>query len=249
MSNDDLDRGTLHVGTFFDRLTDDYTNTIERCFPRYREMLWALLDYLPADRSNERARPSEDRSVQQVLELGCGTGNLSVLLRDQFDGATIRLVDVSEGSLSACQSRFQTTSDLIFQQADFRDLDYDPQSLDLVISSISVHHLTAEEKQVLFGKIYRWLRPGGIFAYADQHAGAAEDLYQRHIDNWKTLSHRAGSTSEQWQMWMQHQADHDHHDTLCDQIDWLRQAGFSVVDCPWRYLLWAVVQARKADSR
>ena len=34
-------------------------------------------------------------------------------------------------------------------------------------------------------------------------------------------------------------------DALIDQIDWLREAGFSVVDCPWRYLLWSVIQARK----
>ena len=54
------------VGTFFDTLTDGYTATIERCFPRYREMLWALLNYLP-----------QGRSFESILELGCGTGNLS----------------------------------------------------------------------------------------------------------------------------------------------------------------------------
>ncbi len=27
--------------------------------------------------------------------------------------------------------------------------------------------------------------------------------------------------------------------------DWLRRAGFPVVDRPWRYLLWSVNQARK----
>jgi hypothetical protein len=65
------------------------------------------------------------------------------------------------------------------------------------------------------------------------------------MDHWKAAAIGAGSTEQEWEMWMQHQADHDHHDTLTDQIDWLRNAGFSMVDCPWRYLLWAVVQARK----
>jgi hypothetical protein len=38
------------VGQFFDALTGEYTTVIERCFPRYQEMLWALLDYLPEGR-------------------------------------------------------------------------------------------------------------------------------------------------------------------------------------------------------
>ena len=57
----------------------------------------------------------------------------------------------------------------------------------------------------------------------------------------------AGSTEDEWQMWMQHQTEHDFHDTLSDQMAWLRDAGFETVDCVWRYLLWSVVQARKAS--
>jgi len=56
----------------------------------------------------------------------------------------------------------------------------------------------------------------------------------------------AGSTEDEWQMWMQHQTEHDFHDTLSDQMAWLRDAGFETVDCVWRYLLWSVVQARKS---
>lgn len=65
------------VGQFFDSLTDGYTETIERCFPRYREMLWTLMDYLPTG-----------RSFGSVLELGCGTGNLSVAIHDAFPQAS-----------------------------------------------------------------------------------------------------------------------------------------------------------------
>lgn len=221
------------VGYFFDALTDDYTRTIERCFPRYREMLWALLDYLP-----------RDRPIASVLELGCGTGNLSVLLREAFPTARLRLVDVSGDSLDVCRGRLGAAEGLSLEQEDFRNLAYDG-SFDLVISSIAIHHLDTAEKQTLFRQVYRWLTADGVFSFADQCAGATEDLYTRHIQNWKALSFEAGSTDAEWDMWMQHQAEHDHHDTLLDQLDWLRTAGFAIVDCPWRYLLWAVVQARK----
>ncbi len=223
------------VGRFFDSLTDDYTATIERCFPRYREMLWALLDYLP-----------ESHAVDSILELGTGTGNLTVLLAEKFPDATITAVDVSGESLNQCRQRLGDDHRLDFQQKDFRNLAYDGESFDLVASSISVHHLTSTEKQQLFRCIHGWLKPQGTFAYVDQHAGATSDLYQRHIDNWHQISSAAGSTDEEWQMWMQHQQQHDHHDSLGDQLRWLNEAGFEIVDCPWRYLLWTVLQARKS---
>jgi tRNA (cmo5U34)-methyltransferase len=233
----ETEQSRLSVESFFDRLSDDYTRTIQRCFPRYPEMLWALLDYLP-----------DDRSPQNILELGCGTGNLSLLLRERFPAAKIRMVDLSADSLAVCQSRFPCSDRLDFQQADFATLDYDKHSFDLVLSSIAIHHLVGEQKRQLFQRIRCWLTPGGVFSYADQHAGVSEDLHRRHMDNWKTLTTQAGSTPQEWQMWMQHQAEHDHHDTLPDQIDWLQAAGFSQVDCVWRYLLWAVLQSRAAAS-
>lgn len=222
------------VSHFFDTLTDDYTRTIERCFPRYREMLWALLDYLP-----------RDRQFESVLELGCGTGNLSVLLRETFPAARLKLVDISGESLDVCRSRIGSGGDISIEQADFRTLCCDDGSFDLVISSIAIHHLDPDEKQALFQQVHGWLRRDGVFSFADQCAGASDDLYARHIQNWKSASFAAGSTDPEWDMWMQHQAEHDHHDTLVDQLNWLREAGFSVVDCPWRYLLWSVIQARK----
>ncbi len=222
------------VGTFFDQLTDDYTATIERCFPRYREMLWAVLDYIP-----------DVFDPKRILELGCGTGNLSVLVAARFPNAEICCVDLAGESLEECGRRLGGADRVTLQQADFRELEYDSGEFDLIVSSIAVHHLDATGKQALFGKMNRWLSPQGMFVYADQHRGASDDVYRRHIDNWKELSLQAGSSEEEWAMWMQHQADHDHHDTLVDQLSWLQEAGFTSVDCVWRYLLWAVVQARR----
>jgi tRNA (cmo5U34)-methyltransferase len=219
---------------FFDALTDEYAAAIERCFPRYREMLWALLDYLP-----------DDLEVNRILELGSGTGNLTVLLAERYPTAKIELVDVSSDSLDECRKRIGIDDRFRYRTQDFRSLDAADGSFDLVVSSIAIHHLTSDEKPKLFAELCRVLRPGGMFAYADQHAGVTSAIYQRHIAHWKAASLGAGSSEAEWQMWMKHQADHDHHDTMLAQIDWLREAGFEAIDCPWRYLLWTVLQARK----
>ena len=224
-----------NVAEFFDSLTGEYTETIERCFPRYPEMLWAVLNYLPTG-----------RRFENILDLGAGTGNLSVAVHEAFPEATLRVVDVSRDSLDICRERLAECERLICDETDFRNLEFPEGSFDLIVSSIAIHHLDAAGKQSLFQRCHNWLSDGGIFCFADQCAGETEDLYARHIENWKQQTMQAGSTEAEWQMWMQHQAEHDHHDTLSDQMGWLREAGFESVDCVWRFLLWSVIQARKA---
>lgn len=224
-----------NVAEFFDSLTGEYTETIERCFPRYPEMLWAVVNYLP---SGQR--------FENILELGAGTGNLSVAIHQAYPDATLRVVDVSRESLEICRERLSSCKQLICDATDFRHLQFAENSFDLIVSSISIHHLKPDGKRTLFDRCHRWLASGGIFCFSDQCAGETEDLCARHIDNWKLLTMEVGSTETEWQMWMQHQSEHDFHNTLSDQMAWLREAGFETVDCVWRYLLWSVIQARKS---
>lgn len=222
------------VGAFFDSLTSDYTQAIERCFPRYREMLWALIEYLPTAFVPEG-----------ILELGAGTGNLTQLLLSKFPREHVQIVDVSGESLDVCVERFSGHDRLETRQADFRELDYSPGSFGLVVSSISIHHLDSGEKQTLFNNAFQWLRPGGVLAFADQFSGESKDVYQKHISRWKLESQKAGSTPAEWEMWMQHQATHDFHDSLPSHLAWLKSAGFSQIDCTWRFLLWATMHSVK----
>ena len=99
------------VDKFFDAISDDYTQKIERCFPRYREMLCALLHCLPSD--NRGA---------SILELGCGTGNLSLLLTQMFPSAKICFVDISSESLETCRQRVGGSRQYSFENTDIRDL-------------------------------------------------------------------------------------------------------------------------------
>lgn len=222
------------VGRFFDSLAGEYTEAILRCFPRYDEMLWALLEYLP------------DRSYHSILELGCGTGNLTVLATQKWPEANLLAVDLSADSIDVCRSRLADRPNIDYRTCDFRDLEFNPGQFDLVISSISIHHLNSAEKQTLFRQIEGWLQPGGVLGYVDQFASATAELSRKQLANWKRIALAAGSTNDEWQMWMQHAADHDHHDTLADQMAWLNAAGFGDIDCPWRYLLWTLLTAEKS---
>lgn len=101
-----------------------------------------------------------------VLDLGCGTGNLSLQL-----GAFRRLVcvDISAKMLAAAQEKLTEREGVEFVQADL--LGYfereDVLQFDAIVSTYAIHHLTEDEKAVLFRKIDGALKPGGRAVFGD----------------------------------------------------------------------------------
>ena len=220
---------------FYDRISSEYTSKIERCVPRYHEMHQSILRYIPADLKPEK-----------ILELGCGSGVLSELILKEYPVAELHVVDVSQEMLDLCRARLPSGANVVCHHADFRQLDFAAGRFDLVASSISIHHLEDPAKQILFGKIWEFLSDRGVLVYSDQFAGATPEIHQHHKEEWKSAAFRAGCTEEEWALWAKHEEEQDFHASLESQWKWLQEAGFSNVDCPWRYLLWTILIARKS---
>lgn len=218
---------------FYDGLSPRYDAAILRCVPRYKEMLWAILRYIP-----------DDLAPRRILDLGVGSGNLSEVVVDRYPEAVVTGLDISKEMLALARARLPADR-VNLVRSDFRELGFKDASFDLAVSSISIHHLPDEDKQTLFRELHRLLRPGGVLAYSDQFRGGTEQTYAKHIERWREESFAMGATEEEWAAWMAHQDDHDHHAPLVDQIGWLRDAGFVEVDCPWRFLLWTVLVGRR----
>ncbi len=222
------------VENFYDSLSHDYTDLIRRCVPRYGELLFNMFCYLP-----------RGFKPQRILDLGCGTGNLTEQIRLHFPDAEITAVDISGEILKECETRFRGDREIRYVQADFRDLPFAPASFDLVMSSIAIHHIRDPEKSLLYRRIHELLSPGGIFVFADQTRGITDEIYAVHMERWKEEAFNLGSTDENWRMWMEHQEAHDYHAPVSWHLDELRGSGFREVDALWKNIMWLVAWARK----
>ena len=222
------------VKQFYNDIKDQYTEYILRCVPRYSEMQWAVLHYIP-----------NGLKPRNILEIGCGTGNLSTLIIREYPESTIHLVDISDKMIEHCKEKFSDREKIKYYCNDFRDLDQDIPDCDLVLSTISIHHIKDNEKQILFKDVYKKLTENGIFCYSDQFSSFDDEIYRKNISAWEKESKAKGATDSEWDMWMQHQDDHDHHAPLTEQINWLKNARFKTVECVWRHLLWTVLIALK----
>jgi SAM-dependent methyltransferase len=101
----------------------------------------------------------------RVLELGCGTGRLTVSIAQR--GIDIVGVDLSDSMLAAARNKARAAGvEVPFIHADMRDLDLDGRFETILIPGNSLLHLLTNEelKQCLAG-VRRHLAPGGQLAF------------------------------------------------------------------------------------
>lgn len=208
----------------------NYDSLIRRAVPRYDEMIERLVSHLPVGAS-------------RILELGCGTGNLTLRLLEQFPSARIVTVDAAPEmtSLAAARARERGwDARLECLTARFEDLNFAPGSFDLVASCMSLHHV--KDKRPLYRGINAWLRPGGGLCFADQLLGATPEIQSEFWRAWLAFCREPGHcTEEEIASLEAHAAAHDHYEPLASHFRMLEEAGFATMDCVWRNHMYAVV--------
>ena len=99
---------------------------------------------------------------QRVLDLGCGTATLTILIKQTHPTAEVVGLDGDPKILAIAEAKAaQAGVKLALDHGLAFEMPYPDQSFDRVVSSLVIHHLTTENKRRTFKEIYRILRPGG----------------------------------------------------------------------------------------
>lgn len=196
-----------------------------------------------------------------ILELCCGEGLLAEVLLDRFPGMIVYGLDGSAEMLRQARerlgrfgSRFQCTT-FNLASGDWRRPEFSVQA---VVSSMAIHHLTGSQKQELFTDMYQMLMGGGTFVIADLVEQESEVGKRVAAETWDQVVQKRsleldGNTKafeffdrEGWNtFWHLDPEDIDKPSPLFDQLKWLENAGFMNVDVHWMLAGHAVFSARK----
>ena len=215
--------------------TADFDQGIRQLLPNYDEMLDAV------------ARCVSPQS-QRILDLGCGTGGLSMKVLKSCPTAQVVALDYSPRMLEFASDKLETAGYAPKQwtgiQADFGDWANHQLEIkdgfDACVSSLAIHHLTDEMKLKLFSRIRESLNPGGVFWNADPvlpDLPALSEAYQSVREEWAaqqgaSLAEIRAKTGKSTPYGY---SNPDQLATLDAHLQMLKTAGFESVAVPWKY--------------
>ncbi|WP_318373406.1 malonyl-ACP O-methyltransferase BioC [Enterobacter sp.] len=119
-----------------------------------------------------------ERSVERVLDAGCGPGTLSRYWREQ--GAQVTALDLSAPMLDEAR-RQQAAHHYV--QADIEAMPFDHAQFDLAWSNLAVQW--CDDLHQALSELNRVVRPGGAVAFTTLAAGSLPELNQA----WQAVDH------------------------------------------------------------
>ncbi|AOS92141.1 methyltransferase [Mycobacterium intracellulare subsp. chimaera] len=109
---------------------------------------------------------SDAQSGERVLDVGCGTGYFARRIAPVV-GPSGAVVGIDPLQPMLDYAAAHTPSNCTFHAAGAEDLPFEDGSFDLVVSSLSFHHIPPKHRADALREIFRVLRPGGRTFIAD----------------------------------------------------------------------------------
>ena len=219
--------------TFAD--TDSYDRRLKRFVPYNEEMLNSVLRCIYASRNQLR-----------VLELGCGTGNLSKKLLEINSDCWLTAIDLQEEMVMTCSKnlgRYSRQTEVICaDMIGFQSVG----NFDFVISNLALHYPDTDQKKVsVCRNAFMSLKPGGIFSFSimirDEPRESADYIFSK----WERDVLCNGVSQEEFDEWQRtcHKSDYPIPASLW--MKWLKEIGFLYSRLTWQKTIFGTICARK----
>lgn len=190
--------------------------------------------------------PFDSTDDFSIVEIGCGEGLLGHTLAEMFPNAGITELDGSASMREATARRLAPYGDRI--RVNSMDLAADGWSVhldgaDAVVSSLVIHHLDGPGKKRLFEDIGRLTSERSALVVADLVEPTGPQALELFASSWDESARQQaedGGQDELFELfrstkWNHYRAPHpiDQPSQLFEQLRWLADAGFALVDCFW----------------
>ena len=202
------------------------------------------------------------RPIRRFLDLGSGSGLLSIAILTRHPEAKATLVDFSEPMMEAARDLLGEDTNLpSFVLADLNSPSWvqnvrSEAPYDAIVSGFTIHHLSNERKAAIYGELFTLLAPGGMFINVEHVASAStwvEQIWDGAMIDSLTEYNEQQRTGQTRGMVAKAYANRPDQGAnvlvpVETQLGWLKDAGFSDVDCYFKYFEMAVIGGRKSED-
>lgn len=222
----------MSIKNSFDDISEKYDKQRKQLIPCFNDFYYLPLSVMDCKKESPK-----------VLDIGAGTGLFSSIVLEKYPNARITLIDLSDKMLKVAKKRFSDHSDFKYIVADYTKYEFDDK-FDIIISALSIHHLSADDKETLYKKAYNMLSDGGVFINADQVLSPSPEIEKLHSELWKHEVEKSGLSRDAIKQ-VYERISYDNPSTLAEQLKWLNKAGFKDADSIYKYYHFCVMYAKK----
>jgi tRNA (cmo5U34)-methyltransferase len=171
-------------------------------------------------------------NAQNLLDVGCGAGNYSLMMLSKLPNLNCTLVDLSLPMLDKALERVseKTSQNVEILQGDIREVSLKENHYDIILAGAVLHHLRDDQDwETTFRKLFGLLKPGGCFMISDlitQDTDALSDYtWERYGDYLESVNGKDYRENV-----LAYVAKEDSPRSMNYQLDLMKKVGFSQVE-------------------
>jgi tRNA (cmo5U34)-methyltransferase len=173
-------------------------------------------------------------NAKRVLDLGTGNGRLLKIIKANRPNIKGVGLDISPTMLRIAQESFAVDKNVKVIEHDLNNsllrLLSKLGTFDVIVTSLTIHHLTHKRKRSIYEEIFFLLNCGGIFCNLEHVDSPTSNLHEHFLNS---IGDRIAKFARD--------ENSDRLLSLETQLGWLREIGFVDVDCYWKWLELALI--------
>ena len=102
------------------------------------------------------------KSPNQILDVGCGLGMTSAMIKERFPSAKVTGINISEAQIAYAKSQYETID---FEVMNATQLDFPENTFDVIFSVEAAFHF--DTRKQFLEEAFKVLKPGGQLIFTD----------------------------------------------------------------------------------
>lgn len=204
----------------YSHMSKNYDQTIKKIVPRYNTIIKTIVKLLPFQKNQ----------ALDILDIGCGTGTLAYLIKKKFFYANITCLDPTPEMLSLAKNKLADMPGITYVENLVQKFSFKKKYDAICVSMVFQNLKNNKEKETTYKKIFKALKPDGIFIIFGPVKSTQEYIEEISMKNWSTFLRKSDTQKSCETNWMATYQQKDTPDTVISELNLLQKNGFQNID-------------------